>query len=154
MKMFIRQCFQACYCQVLLRSLYATKSNKFYFIFCFNFPFLIIFCACALERTQAAETEYSTDSRWNLLHVGSLIVCIVYTITANIQCVQGRIGQTSGAYFTRHLVSLSKALRVTLQRSKLALFLLDLYPPGTVHCRRQWLWLCRCVVLQYGEVVC
>jgi hypothetical protein len=91
-----------------------TWHREFYFIFCFYFPFLIIFCACAVERTQAAETESSTDSQWNLLHVGSLIFCIVYTITANIQCVQGRIGQTSGAYFTGHLVSLSKALRVTL----------------------------------------
>ena len=29
-------------------------------------------------------------------------------------------------------MSLSKALRFTLQRSKLALFLLDLYPAGTL----------------------
>ena len=90
------------------------------------------FCACALERTQAAESEASTGSRWNLLRLGSLIVCVVYNITANIQCVQGRIGQTSGAYFTGHLVSLSKALRVTLQRSKLALFLLILYSACTL----------------------
>jgi len=59
--------------------------REFCSIFCFYFPFLIIFCARALERTQAAETEASTDSRWNLLRIASLIVCIVYTITSGVQ---------------------------------------------------------------------
>jgi len=92
----------------------------------------LFFCVCALERTQAAESEASTGSRPNFLRVGSLNICVVCNITANIQCVQGRIGQTLGAYFTGHLVSLPKKLRITLQRSKLALFLLDLYPACTL----------------------
>jgi hypothetical protein len=69
-----------------------TWLSEFYFIFCFYFPLLFIFCACALQRTQAAESGATTGSRRDLLRVGLLNVCVVYTVTANIQCVQGRTG--------------------------------------------------------------
>jgi hypothetical protein len=52
------------------------RRELYFFGFILRFYY---FCACALERTQAAKSEASIDSRRDLLRVGLLNVCVVYT---------------------------------------------------------------------------
>ena len=50
-------------------------------------------------------------------------------------------------------MSLSKALRVTLQRNKLALFLLDLYPACTLPSAVDVAWSLYCVAVWLGRLL-